>query len=263
MSIGGETPPAAGRDTPIRALVTGASGGIGLAILKQLLGGPHLALVFAVSRSASQSDTLRQLHKTHGQRLVLLDADIADEGDLENLRAEVSSRTDTLDRVINAAGVLHSADLQPEKSLEQITRANLERVFALNAFAPILLAKALMPLLCHGRAAVFASLSARVGSIGDNRSGGWYAYRASKAAQNQLMKTFAIELARRNRHACCLMLHPGTVDTPLSAPFQARVPAEKLFTADRAATRLLEIIVSSTAADNGRFIAWDGTDVPW
>jgi NAD(P)-dependent dehydrogenase (short-subunit alcohol dehydrogenase family) len=263
MSICDETSPSVGREKPISVLVTGASSGIGLAMLQQLLADRRIVTAFAVSRAASKSDALRQLRETHGERLVLLDADITDEGDLQTLRDTVSSRTDVLDRVINAAGLLHAADLQPEKSLEQISRDNLQRVFALNAFAPILLAKALMPLLCHGQAAVFASLSARVGSIGDNRSGGWYAYRASKAAQNQLMKTFAIELARRNRSACCLLLHPGTVDTPLSAPFQARVPPEKLFTTDTAATQLLKIIAGSTATDNGRFIAWDGTDVPW
>lgn len=263
MSFNKDMSPVADLDTPASALVAGASSGIGLAMLQQLLGNRHVAVAFAVSRSSSTSDALRRLQQSHGERLVLIDADTTDEGDLKNLREKVSSQTDDLHLVINAAGVLHAENLQPEKSLEQITKANLERVFALNAFAPILLAKALMPLLVHGRPAVFASLSARVGSIGDNRSGGWYAYRASKAAQNQLMKTFAIELTRRNRRGCCLLLHPGTVDTPLSAPFQARVPAQKLFTTDRAAAQLLEIIAKGYAADTGRFIAWDGTDVPW
>jgi NAD(P)-dependent dehydrogenase (short-subunit alcohol dehydrogenase family) len=110
---------------------------------------------------------------------------------------------------------------------------------------------------------VFASLSARVGSIGDNRLGGWYAYRASKAAQNQLIRTFALELARRNPKACCLLLHPGTVDTALSAPFQAHVPTEKLFSVERASCQLLHIIAGSTPADSGRSIAWDGQDIPW
>jgi NAD(P)-dependent dehydrogenase (short-subunit alcohol dehydrogenase family) len=263
MSVHHETSPVAELDALTSALITGASSGIGLAMLQRLLGNQRVERVFAVSRSCSTSDVLLLLQQSHGDRLALIDADITDERDLENLRAKVSAQTDALHLVINAAGMLHGADVQPEKSLEQITRANLDRVFALNAFAPMLLAKALMPLLSHGQPAVFASLSARVGSIGDNRSGGWYAYRASKAAQNQLMKTFSIELARRNRKACCLLLHPGTVDTPLSAPFQARVPAEKLFTTDRAATQLLAIIAGSTSADTGRFIAWDGTDVPW
>ncbi|GAB2515079.1 hypothetical protein GCM10027188_17410 [Lysobacter humi (ex Lee et al. 2017)] len=136
-------------------------------------------------------------------------------------------------------------------------------MFAVNAFAPILLAQALMPQLTHREPAVFASLSARVGSIGDNRAGGWYAYRASKAAQNQLMKTFAMEWTRRAPRSICLLLHPGTVDTPLSAPFQARVPAGRLHAADAAAEHLLAVIAGCTPADTGRFLAWDGSDVPW
>jgi NAD(P)-dependent dehydrogenase (short-subunit alcohol dehydrogenase family) len=250
-------------DTARSVLITGASSGIGLAMLRRVLEDRDVARVFGVSRSASRNDALGRLRETHGERLIALDADLTDESALAKLYSDVSAHTPTLDWVINAAGLLHDDTVQPEKSLEQITQINLERVFALNAFAPILLARALMPLLCRGQAAVFASLSARVGSIGDNRSGGWYAYRASKAAQNQLMKTLAIELARRNPNACCLVLHPGTVDTPLSSPFQARVPPGKLFTADRAAAQLLAIIAGSTARDTGRFIAWDGADIPW
>jgi NAD(P)-dependent dehydrogenase (short-subunit alcohol dehydrogenase family) len=250
-------------DTARSVLIAGASSGIGLAMLRRLLEDCHVARIFAVSRFALRSDALGLLREAHGEKLIALDADITDESALARLCRDVSAHTPSLDWVINAVGLLHDETVQPEKSLEQITKANLERVFALNAFAPILLARTLMPLLCRGQAAVFASLSARVGSIGDNRSGGWYAYRASKAAQNQLMKTLAIELARRNPHACCLALHPGTVDTPLSSPFQARVPPGRLFTADRAAGQLLAIIAGSTARDSGRFIAWDGTDVPW
>lgn len=263
MSFDSETSPVGHLDTPVNALVTGASSGIGLAMARLLLENRLVARVFAVSRSASTSDSLTQLHQSHGDRLQRLAIDISDETQLLRLQRNVGEQVDSLHLVVNAAGLLHGHDVQPEKAVEQITAANLGRVFALNAFAPILLAKALMPLMEHGHSAVFASLSARVGSIADNRSGGWYAYRASKAAQNQLMKTFAIELARRNRKACCLLVHPGTVDTPLSAPFKARVPAEKLFTTDRAAAQLLKIIARSTPADSGRFIAWDGQDVPW
>ena len=112
-------------------------------------------------------------------------------------------------------------------------------------------------------AAVFASLSARVGSIGDNRLGGWYAYRAAKAAQNQFMRTFAIELRRANPAAACLLLHPGTVDTPLSRPFQSGVEPGRLFAPELAAGHLLAVIASATPADSGRFLAWDGQAIPW
>ena len=263
MQFTQDTHPVAGLADPVNALVTGATSGIGLAMLRQLLHNRHVRRVAAVALTTSTSAELASLRAQVGERLQLIDADLTNDDDLGRLAAAVSERTGALHLVINAAGMLHGAGIEPEKAIEQVSRANLEQVFALNAFGPILLAKALMPVLGHGRPAVFASLSARVGSIGDNRAGGWYAYRASKAAQNQLMKTFAIELARRNRHACCLMLHPGTVDTPLSAPFQARVAPDALFSTERAALQLLEIIARSTAEDSGRFIAWDGSAVTW
>ncbi|HEX5305635.1 MAG TPA: SDR family NAD(P)-dependent oxidoreductase [Dyella sp.] len=246
---------------PAHVLVTGASRGIGLALVPALLAHPQVARVTAVARQATRSDALAALAAGAGDRLQCVDADLTDEQALADLATLLRGQHPSLELVINAAGVLHGDGIRPEKSVTQVRRATLEQVFALNAFAPILLAQALLPLLTG--ACVFASLSARVGSIGDNRLGGWYAYRASKAAQNQLMKTFAIELARRNPRACCLLLHPGTVDTALSAPFQANVPPEKLFAPDRAAAQLLGIIAGATPADSGRFIAWDGADIPW
>lgn len=258
-----DRPPVAGLDEAANVLVTGASSGIGHAIVRQLLANSRVARVFAVSRNASENTAVGLLWQEHPERLQPLDADLGNEVDLERLSVDLCQRVDALHLVVNAAGILHAPGLRPEKSLEQVTLASLERVFSINAFAPILLAKALMPLLAHAQPAVFASLSARVGSISDNRSGGWYAYRASKAAQNQLLKTLSIEMARRNRQACCVLLHPGTVDTPLSEPFQARVPADNLFSAERAATQLLEILARCTREQSGRFFAWDGSEVPW
>ncbi len=254
--------PVAGLESPANVLVTGASSGIGQAMLRQLLENRHVGRAFAMSRSATTNVALEELQRDHGQRLHRVDADITNEDDLAQL-AQATQAVDALHLVINAAGVLHGAALAPEKSIEQTSRSSFERVFALNAFAPLLLAKVLLPQLCRGQPAVFASLSARVGSIGDNRAGGWYAYRASKAAQNQLLKTLAIEWKRRNPRGTCLLLHPGTVDTPLSAPFQSKVPADRLFDPQRAATQLLHVIAQSTPQDSGRFVAWDGKDIPW
>ena len=254
--------PVTGVELPLNVLVTGASSGIGQAMLMQLLENRHVGRVFAVSRRATSNESLNQLHRSYGGKLQQLDADITTEADLDIL-AEATQEVGALHLVINAAGVLHAPGLAPEKAIEQVSRASLEQVFALNAFAPLLLAKALLPKLCRNQPAVYASLSARVGSIGDNRAGGWYAHRASKAAQNQLLKTFSIEWRRRNLQGICLMLHPGTVDTPLSAPFQSKVPAEKLFDTQRAAGQLLYVIAASSPADSGRFIGWDGKDVPW
>lgn len=262
MNFDDDTRPVAGIEDPANVLVTGASSGIGLALVQQLLENRHVACVFALSRSATRSSALLQLNEKSGNKLRLLDADITSESDLQQVAAALDT-LQVLHLVINAAGVLHRAGIAPEKSIEQVNAATFEQVFALNAFAPLLLAKALLPQLCRGQPAIFASLSARVGSIGDNRSGGWYAYRASKAAQNQLLKTFSIEWTRRNRQSTCLLLHPGTVDTPLSTPFQSNVPAHKLFDTQTAANQLLRIIAASSPADSGRFLAWDGSDVPW
>ncbi|MEP6882014.1 MAG: SDR family NAD(P)-dependent oxidoreductase [Dokdonella sp.] len=262
MSYDDETPPVANLGGPASTLVTGASSGIGLAIVRRLLENRYVHCVFALSRSATCNQALQSLRATFAEKLRLIDVDITSESDLQRVTAATQS-VDALHLVVNAAGVLHGPGIAPEKSIEQVSAANFERVFALNAFAPLLLAKALLPKLCRKQPAIFASLSARVGSIGDNRAGGWYAYRASKAAQNQLLKTFSIEWKRRNPHGICLLLHPGTVDTPLSTPFQANVPPHKLFDTRMAADQLLGIIASSTPADSGHFIAWDGTEVPW
>ncbi len=262
MNFDSDTRPIADLQEPAHALVTGASSGIGLAMVRQLVENEYVACLFAVSRTATSNEALRALHHHFGSKLVLLDADITSESDLQRV-AERAKSVDALHLVINCAGVLHGAGLSPEKSIEQVSKASLEKAFAVNAFAPLLLAQALLSQLCKKQPAVFASISARVGSIGDNRAGGWYAYRASKAAQNQLLKTFSIEWKRRNPKGTCLILHPGTVDTPLSTPFQARVPAEKLFDAQLAARQLLTIIAKCSPSDSGRFIAWDGNEVPW
>lgn len=248
---------------PAQVLVTGASRGIGLALVADLLAQPGVGTVVAVARRASASPGLEACAIGHPGRLLRIDADLTVPAQLQALAAEVTQACGRLHLVVNAAGVLHGDRLRPEKSIAQVRPEALAQVFALNAFAPILLAQALLPLLRHGEPAVFASLSARVGSIADNRLGGWYAYRASKAAQNQLLRTFAIELARLAPAATCLLLHPGTVDTDLSAPFQATVPADRLFTPVQAARRLLAVIAGAGPADSGRFLAHDGSDIPW
>ena len=256
------TSPVRGLEAPARVLVTGASSGIGLAMVEALLADADVAKVFAVSRGAEESAALQALLGRHGERLLPVSADITTATGLDVIARAAASR-DGLHLVVNCAGILNGAGLRPEKSLATLDRESLSQVFALNAFAPVLLAKALQPLLGPGAPRVFASLSARVGSIGDNRLGGWYAYRASKAAQNQLLRTLAIEWRRTHPHATCVLLHPGTVDTPLSRPFQANVAPEALFTPEQAARQLLDIIARVTPADSGGFIAWDGSQVPW
>ncbi|MDQ3289331.1 MAG: SDR family NAD(P)-dependent oxidoreductase [Pseudomonadota bacterium] len=252
-----------GLASPAHALVTGASSGVGLAVVEELLGRADVAQVFAVSRGAHDSRALAALQATHGERIRPLAADITCEDALHALACDVRAHTDRLHLVFNAAGLLHAPGLRPEKSVTQLRLATLSEVFAVNAFAPVLLAQSMLPLMKHGEPAVLASLSARVGSIGDNRLGGWYSYRASKAAQNQLMRTLSIELRRTHPQLSCVVLHPGTVDTPLSRPFQSNVPADKLFSAPRAAQQLLEVVATMTPGRSGSFVAWDGQMIAW
>lgn len=248
---------------PVNAMVVGATGGIGLALVQQLLEHSTLARLFAVARTSCRNPMLMRLADQHPERLLLLDCDIQDEAQLALLAASTGAGITALHLVINASGMLHEGARMPEKSLASVNLAGLQRAFTINAFAPILLAKALLPLLRHAEPAVFASLSARVGSISDNRTGGWYGYRAAKAAQNQLLKTLALELTRINRRSIVLALHPGTTDTALSKPFQGNVAAEKLFTPEFSAAALLQVIAQRQPGDSGGFYAWDGTTIGW
>jgi NAD(P)-dependent dehydrogenase (short-subunit alcohol dehydrogenase family) len=248
---------------PVRALVVGASDGIGLALARQLAAHQAVSRLFLASRQAPRSEALRALREAFPDRVALLACDLTDEASLGQFGSAIGAAGGALNLVINTAGLLHDTGLLPEKTVRQVTQANLQRAFATNAFGPILLARELLAQLAPREATVFASLSARVGSIGDNRLGGWYAYRASKAAQNQLLRSFAIELARLNGRAIVLALHPGTVDTALSQPFSGGTPAASRFTPEFAAARLLEVIAARSPADSGGFFAWDGKPIPW
>ena len=165
--------------------------------------------------------------------------------------------------VINTSGFLHSALIKPEKRLSHISRSNLIKNFSINSFAPILIAKSIEKFIRPELAFSYASLCARVGSIGDNRLGGWYSYRASKAAQNQFLKTLSIEWRRKFPLSIVSILHPGTCDTKLSKPFQSAVPKDKLFTPYQSSEYLINIISEQTPSDSGKFLAWDRSIIPW
>jgi NAD(P)-dependent dehydrogenase (short-subunit alcohol dehydrogenase family) len=235
-----------------RALVVGC-GGIGAALVRALeQRAPGLERL-ATQRSDGAAVDLP------GR---LLRLDLTCEHSLAELRGNLAGGP-PLRLVINTAGLLHGEGIAPEKRLAQVNRAALRTSFELNAFGPLLLAQALEPLFPKDLPCHFASLSARVGSIADNRSGGWYAYRGAKAAQNQLLRTLAIEWQRRLPHACVTLLHPGTTATPLSAPFGRSVPPTALVSPERAAGHLLDVLEGQTAAGSGAFLAWDGRPVPW
>ncbi|PWG64310.1 SDR family NAD(P)-dependent oxidoreductase [Spiribacter halobius] len=245
-------------------LVMGASGGIGLEFCRQLLAQPQVSRVWAGARRPD-AEGLAALAEAHPDRLQTLAVDVTSEADIAAAAERIGAGTPRLHLVVNAFGLLHDEDrgIWPEKRLEDVRLESLEASFRVNAFAPILIARHLLPLLTHRERAVYASLSARVGSIGDNRLGGWYAYRAAKAAQNMFTRGLAVELGRRARQVICLALHPGTTDTPLSQPFQARVPEGKLFSTEYAVGCLLAVIDGAGREDSGRFFGWDGEEVPW
>lgn len=234
-------------------VVQGASRGLGLAFVEALLARGDA--VIATARRPS--DDLHRL----GVPVVPLDLSKA--SSLAELPTHVSAHTDRIHLLLNVSGLLHTPDFGPEKRLEQLDMSAMQAVFTVNAFGPPLVCKALFPLLRHDQRAVVANLSARVGSIGDNHLGGWYSYRASKAAQNQFTRTLAIEMSRRAKNVIVTALHPGTVDTALSRPFQRNVAEGKLFEKAWAAERLLSVIDGLTPEDSGGFFAWDGSAIEW
>ena len=236
------------------ALVVGASGGIGSALIEQLLSSPQVGQVIAVSRKPSQIANSRLTHLT---------LDVSHEQDRLELKKELAAQPIHL--FFNAVGFLHdeSQQLLPEKRLDQLCIENLLHTMNINAFTPILLLAALQDSFKGTHPTVIASLSARVGSIKDNQLGGWYSYRASKAAHNMLLKTVSIELKRLNKQSTVLCLHPGTTDTALSKPFQARVPNEMLFTPAFVADQLLTVISQRTPDDSGSFWDWNGQPIEW
>ena len=250
-------------EEPAHVVVCGASRGIGLALTAQLLARADIAEVWAIARHANQAPGLLELQAQYGQRLRCLDVDVCDEQALSAMAMHLRAAMPRLHLLLCTVGVLQDGAAKAEKGLSQISLEGLLATFQRNSFAPILLLKHLLPLLRGQHACTAAALSARVGSIGDNRLGGWYSYRASKAALNQLLHTASIELSRLNPNSCVLSLHPGTTDTELSKPFQANLPADKLFTPNYSAECLLAQVEQHSPAQTGSFWGWDGQPIPW
>jgi NAD(P)-dependent dehydrogenase (short-subunit alcohol dehydrogenase family) len=232
------------------ACVFGAGGGIGGALVRALAAREDIALVHAGSRRVP----------ANGPKVRPFHFDLTDEASIAAAAATMAHEPPEI--VIVATGALAFADgAGPEKSLGAIDPVRMANLFALNTIGPAMIAKHVVPLLRRDRPAVFAVLSARVGSIGDNRLGGWHSYRASKAALNMLVRTIAVELGRTHPQAVLVALHPGTVDTPLSRPFQRNLRDGQLTTSEQAAAHLLNVIDSLTPEHSGGFFAWDGQPI--
>ncbi|MEX0346933.1 MAG: SDR family NAD(P)-dependent oxidoreductase [Rhizobiaceae bacterium] len=223
------------------AIVIGASGGIGSALTAALAQCSTCRLVIGLSRGSSPQ------------------IDLEDEDSVKAAADHIRQKHHTVDVIIDATGVLSINGQGPEKALSAIDKETMAKSFAVNAIGPALVLKHFVDLLPKDRRGVFATLSARVGSIGDNKLGGWYSYRASKAALNQIVRCAAIEIARKRPEVVCLCLHPGTVPTRLSDPY-AR---SNTHSAKEAAHRLLDVIDGTKPHQSGTLLAYDGSTIPW
>lgn len=228
-----------GRD--YRAVVIGASGGIGRAFVALLEDDPGCAEVLALGRSSDPP------------------VDVCNEVSIQDAADRIEPGGPVA-LVIDATGLLHDDEMMPEKALDAVTPEAMARAFAVNASGPLLLLKHFRRVMPREGKAVFATLSARVGSISDNRLGGWYSYRASKAALNMFVKSASIEIARRRPEAVVLALHPGTVETGLSAPFRG---SRTVFTPEDAAAGLLGVIEAADPTQSGGLYAYDGSAIDW
>lgn len=242
-------------DDRLNVAVIRASGGIGAALTDMISREIPGATVHAFARRPLTDipDTVKAW-----------EIELENESLIADAARRVRQYKAPLGTVFVNTGLLHDGETaQPEKSWRALNAYSLEQAFRINTIGPALVAKHFLPLMRRSGKSVFACLSAGVGSMEDNRLGGWHAYRASKAALNMIIKTLSIELSRRNPKVICVGLHPGTIDTDMSRPFQGNIRPEKLFTPKRASEALLSVVDDLTVSDSGKIFAWDGSVIPY
>jgi NAD(P)-dependent dehydrogenase (short-subunit alcohol dehydrogenase family) len=238
--------------TPIVAVVIGASGSIGAAFVEALCADAGFTHIFALSRSGQEFDD---------DRVQSLFVDLEDENSIANA-ALACARAGPCHLLINAVGVLHGpSGIRPEKALKELDSVKMAKLFALNTIGPALVLKYFSPIMSRDGRAILATMSARVGSISDNHLGGWYTYRATKAALNQIIKSAAIELQTRRKHLICVGLHPGTVRSAMSEPFLANYRANEIFSAEFAVQSMLDVLAGLTPDQSGSIFAWNGEEI--
>ena len=230
-----------------KVAVIGSSGAIGSAFVNHYINDLSINSIFSFSRSGIGIDNNKVKH---------FSIDIENESSIENAAKSVEETN--FDEIIIASGLLHTNEFGPEKSIKDLKADNILKVLNVNTVGPAIIGKYFLPLLNKDNKSVMAFLSARVGSISENKLGGWYSYRASKSALNQVIKTFSIELKRTNPKAIIIGLQPGTVDSELSAPFKRSVSNNKLFSAEYSVSQLLEVIERADDSSSGNLISWDG-----
>ena len=230
-----------------KVAVIGSSGAIGSAFVNHYINDLSVNSIFSFSRSSIGIDNNKVKH---------FSIDIENESSIQNAAKSVEEIN--FDEIIIASGLLHTNEFGPEKSIKDLKADNILKVLNVNTVGPAIIGKYFLPLLNTDIKSVMAFLSARVGSISENKLGGWYAYRASKSALNQIIKTFSIELKRTNPKAIIIGLQPGTVNSELSAPFKRSVSSNKLFSAEYSASQLLGVIERVDESSSGNLISWDG-----
>tara|TARA_B100000768_G_scaffold138348_1_gene129486 strand:+ start:1197 stop:1910 length:714 start_codon:yes stop_codon:yes gene_type:complete len=230
--------------------VIGSSGAIGSAFISSYLEDETIENIISFSRSSPASPNKRVKHFC---------IDIEDEASIEE--AAVNLNGLMLDEIIIASGLLHTENFGPEKSIKDLKAENILKVLKVNTVGPAIIGKYFLPLLNKDSKSVMAFLSARVGSISENKLGGWYSYRASKSALNQIIKNFSIEVKRSNPNAVIIGLQPGTVESKFSEPFKKNVKEGNLFSAEYSVGMLKKVVDSSTSADSGKLIGWDGIEI--
>ena len=235
----------------LNVAVIGASGGIGRGFVEHFIASDKVDTIYTFSRSGASFES---------DKVIEGSLDLNDEPSIEEAAQMIEGQ---LDIIITASGILHDGEMQPEKALRDVSMENFERVFSVNVFGPALIAKHFLPLIPRDRKSVFATVTGRVGSIDDNFMGGWYAYRASKAAMHMVIKNAAIETARRFKQACVISIHPGTVDTDLSKPFSGNTKPEKLFSPAQSSGYMLNVIDKVTPEQSGKLFAYDGSVIPY
>ena len=232
-------------------VIIGGSGGIGMGLVKTILKNNKVCIVHATYRGSCPA--------LNNSRLNWYQLDATKEEDFKSLSTELKK----IDWIINCVGMLHTKEKGPEKAVRSIEPDFFLDNFRINTLPTLLIAKYFARSLLGPTATVLAVVSAKVGSIQDNRLGGWYSYRASKAALNMAIKTLSLEWQHKVPNCCIAALHPGTTDTQLSAPFQSNVATKKLFSTDQTAALLLDVINNLNSKNSGKFWNWDGKEIPW
>ena len=235
----------------MNALIIGGSGGIGMGLVKSILKNNHTCIIYATYGKSKP--------EFHDHRLTWYQLDVTKEDDYKSLSADLKK----IDWIINCVGMLHTKDKGPEKAVRAIEPEFFLDNFRVNTLPTLLIAKYFSRSILESKASILAVISAKVGSIQDNRLGGWYSYRASKAALNMAIKTISLEWQYKVPNCCVAALHPGTTDTQLSAPFQANVAIKKLFSADQTAALLIDVIDNLNSKNSGRSWNGDGKEIPW